>query len=158
MASRFFPLVALIALAACAQPSVAPPLPAGDQIGRPIEGQEVIPLATIRADPTSYFERTLLVEASVVRVCQSKGCWMEVEDEDHKTMVRWDTGCGGEFAFPQESVGRRILIQGSFYPKVISEEDAEHLEAEAGGEMEVEREGYEINASAVLVMNEKPKS
>ncbi len=52
-------------------------------------------------------------------------------------------------AFPKSAVGKRVLIQGSFYPKVISAEDAEHLEAE--GAAEIEREGYEFNASAVLI-------
>ena len=50
----------------------------------------------------------------------------------------------GKYAFPESAVGERVLIQGSFYPKVISEEDARHIEEEAGGAMKVEREGYEF--------------
>ena len=67
-------------------------------------------------------------------------------------MVRWESGCGGKYAFPPGAVGRRVLIQGSFYPKTISEEDAEHLEEEAAEGVVIPREGYEFNASAILVL------
>ncbi len=63
-----------------------------------------------------------------------------------------ETGCGGQYSFPKDGAGRRILIQGSFYPKTISPEDAEHLQEEAGRPLEIPLEGYEFNASAVLVL------
>jgi len=127
-------------------------LPPGVLVGEAIEARPVVPFARVDADPAAWFERTLLVEATVTAVCRKAGCWMQIEDEGRTAMVRWETGCGGKYVFPAEAVGRRVLVQGSFYPKAISEEDAEHLAAEAGGALEVEREGYEFNASAILLL------
>ena len=146
---RYLVPTLLLALASC---STTPHLPAGEALGEPIEAREIVTLATVRADPEDYLEQTLLVEATAIAVCQRAGCWMQVEDENVTAMVRWETGCGGKYTFPADAAGRRIVIQGSFYPKEISEEDAEHLEEEAGGKIELEREGYEFNASAVLVL------
>ena len=84
-------------------------------------------------------------------VCERKGCWMKVQDGDASAMVRWEEGCGGQYAFPAEVVGQSIVIQGSFYPKTMSEEDAAHLQSEAPAGVTIEREGYELNASAILI-------
>ncbi|MAB79509.1 MAG: hypothetical protein CMJ89_09175 [Planctomycetes bacterium] len=150
-----FAFVLLLPLA-CASPGASrETFPAGEHFGEPMEmGQhgDVVNFAVVDASPSDYFERTLLVKATVTAVCVNKGCWMQVEDEGHKAMVRWETGCGGKYAFPKEAIGQRVLIQGSFYPKEISEEDAAHLEEDSGQPIEIDREGYEFNASAILVM------
>jgi len=132
----------------------APPLPAGDPIGEDMNAAQVYSFAEVDAEPEAFFERTLLVEATATAVCASKGCWMQIEDAGSTAMVRWEDGCDGRFAFPQDVAGQRVLIQGSFYPKTISEEDAAHIEVEAGGDVEIEREGYEFNASAIIVIAE----
>jgi hypothetical protein len=142
-------LLSLLLGAACA---ATEPLPPGVVVGEELRPRPVVAFATVDADPTAYFERTLLVEATVTAVCQKVGCWMQIEDQGRRAMVRWESGCGGKFAFPAEAVGRRVLVQGSFYPKSISAEDAEHLAAESGGRLVVEREGYEFNASAILLL------
>lgn len=146
-------LTLLLALALSAVACVSSPgLPPGIVVGEAIEPRPVVPFATVDAEPSAYFDRTVLVEATVVAVCQKAGCWMQVEDQGRRAMVRWETGCGGKYTFPESAVGRRVLVQGSFYPKEISAEDAEHLAAESGGALEVDREGYEFNASAVLLI------
>ncbi len=139
-------------------PSAAPAharLPAGTAIGEPMQTQPSVRFAVVDAAPPKFFNKTVLVEAKVKAVCQTKGCWMQVEDEGRTAMVRWETGCGGKFAFPKDAAGKTVLIQGSFYPKTISEADAKHLEEEAGHKIEVPREGYEFNASAVLVLDKQ---
>jgi hypothetical protein len=148
------PIHALLALCsllagACATPASIPP---GVVVGEELRPRSVVAFATVDADPSAYFERVLLVEATVTAVCKKVGCWMQIEDQGRRAMVRWETGCGGKFAFPAEAVGRRVLVQGTFYPKSISAEDAEHLAAESGGDLVVDREGYEFNASAVLLI------
>ncbi len=140
----------LLSLAACATYD----LPAGDHVGLDMQPRQPVAFATVDAAPSDFFNRTVLVEATATAVCAKAGCWMQIEDEGKTAMVRWETGCGGEYAFPQEIEGKRILVQGSFYPKTISPEDLEHMQEEAGREVEIEAEGYEFNASAVLVVEE----
>ncbi len=135
-------------LSACA----STPLPNGEHFGEPMESRQVVSFATVDASPADYFDQTVLVEATATAVCARKGCWMQVEDQGATAMVRWESGCGGQYTFPDDAIGRRILIQGSFYPKTISPEDAEHIEEEAGKSVDIPLEGYEFNASAVLVL------
>jgi hypothetical protein len=149
--------VLLGALSACA--SGPPPLPAGQAIGEQIAAREPLPLESVLAKPDAHLEQTLLVDAKVVNVCRAKGCWMQVEPGagaggagSSPIMVRWESGCGGKYAFPYDSIGRRVLIQGSFYPKEISEADAQHLESESGGQA-IPRRTYEMNASGVIVFD-----
>ncbi len=130
-------------------------LPAGRTVGESIEPKNIVALSVVHAAPSDYFEQTLLVDAEAVAVCQSMGCWMKIKDGDADAMVRWEEGCGGKYAFPSDIVGRRIVIQGSFYPKLLSEEDAEHLQSEAAPGVTIEREGYEFNASAILIPSEQ---
>jgi len=141
-----FLLLALLPLFACQAK-----LPAGEVVGEAIEPRTVVPLAVVDASPSDYYDQTLLIEAEAVAVCESMGCWMKIQDGDSSAMVRWEEGCGGKYVFPEEIVGQRILIQASFYPKTMSEEDAEHLESEAPAGTVIEREGYECNASAILI-------
>lgn len=143
-----FPL-ALLALG-CRSTSEAQ-LPPGERIGRDFEAKPVLALSEVMDDPQAYFDRTLIVRGRVVAVCQSAGCWMQIADGDVTTMVRWDTGCGGEFAFPKDCAGRQVLVQGSFYPKEVSPEDREHLAEESGGALELPPQVFEINATAVLL-------
>lgn len=140
--------LAVLALASCA----ATGLPSGQRVGEPMEPRDIEVFAVVDATPEAFFEQTLLVEATVAAVCQKAGCWMQVEDQGRTAMVRWETGCGGKYAFPPDLVGRRVVIQGSFYPKVISEQDIDHLQEESSNDIVIEREGYEFNASAILVL------
>jgi hypothetical protein len=142
---------ALAILFAC---QAAPTLPHGQRIGQDIQAQPSVRFSVVDATPKKFFEKTVLVEAKVKAVCAKAGCWMQVEDEGRTAMVRWETGCGGQYKFPMEAVGKRVLIQGSFYPKTLSEADAEHMQEEAGDtKVTIAREGYEFNASSVLILD-----
>jgi len=138
---------------ACQSGGSASTLPAGASIGVPIEARPILHFAVVDATPEKFFHQTLLVEGKVKAVCQTKGCWMQIEEEGHVAWVRWETGCGGKYAFPKDAAGKRILVQGSFYPKTINAEDAEHLKQEAGGTLDVAPETYEFNASAVRILD-----
>ena len=140
------PLV-LLMLAACSAPSA---LPEGDIYGEPMQAREVVRLSVVGKDPEARFDQPVLVEAKVVAVCTKAGCWMQVEDEGQMALVRWDRGYRGEYQFPADLVGQRVLIQGSLSPKSLMEGVIEPFEEEASGKLGSELEGYEMNASSVL--------
>jgi hypothetical protein len=131
-----------------------PTLPPGEIVGMEMQPREVVHLSVVDANPEPYWNKTLLIEATVTAVCQHSGCWMQIEDGGSRAMVRWESGCGGDYAFPKDLQGRRVLIQGSIYEKSFSEDEVEHLEEEAGRKLSIEREGREINASAILVVGD----
>lgn len=135
-----------------AESPALPTLPAGQVVGEPIQPQTTHRFAVVDAEPAKFYDKVVLVEATVQAVCKKKGCWMKVEDEGKVALVRWESGCGGQYMFPTDMVGKRILIQGTFYPKDISPEESEHLEEEAGKKLGLPKEGYEFNASSVLIL------
>jgi hypothetical protein len=147
-------LLASFFLGACA--SMSSDMPTGEHVGEPLQNLDIHPLAEVQSAPATYADQTLLVEARVVDVCQSMGCWMQVaDDQGRKALVRWEAGCGGQYQFPKDAAGERILIQGSFYEKNIAKEDIEHLQGEASGDLEIPEKGYEMNASAVVLLDRK---
>lgn len=122
-----------------------------------IVAAEAVKLAAVLAEPAKYFERTLVVEATATAVCQSKGCWMTITDGQAEPIwVRWASGCGGQYAFPKDAAGRRVLVQGSFYEKEIAPADAAHLAAESKGLVAEEIQGktFEMNATAFVLLPE----
>ena len=129
-------------------------LPTGERIGEPVEAGEIVHFAVVDANPERFFHQTLLVEATVNAVCQKKGCWMQVIDEEATARVRWESGCGGRYTFPMDARGRRVVIQGSFYPTELSEEDLEHIIEEAEASYIPKKRGYEFNASAVILLDD----
>lgn len=145
-----FSAFALIVLFACQSQST---LPNGHHIGREMEPRQAVRFSVVDASPKEYFDKTVLVEARIKTVCQTGGCWMLVEDAGRTARVRWETGCGGEYTFPKDGAGKRVLIQGTFYPKTTTAEEREHLEEEAGHQLTIPVEGYEFNASSVLVID-----
>jgi len=125
----------------------------GTAIGKPMEERPAVHFAVVDAAPQEYFDRTVLVEATVTAVCQNSGCWMQIQDEGRSALVRWETGCGGEYAFPKDAAGKRVLIQGTFCKKSLSREEVEHLKEESRGKVDVPLETYEFNASAVRILD-----
>ena len=142
--------IACLLLAACASTTALPP---GQKIGEPIEARPSVHYAVVESDPGAHLDQTLLVEATVVAVCQSAGCWMQIEDGGRTAMVRWFTDCGGKYAFPKDLAGKRVLIQGEYNKKSMSPEEIEHRSVEAGVQLNVPAEGYELNASAIVVLD-----
>lgn len=142
----------LTLLAACASTPEPLTLPAGQPLGEPIEPATVYRFQVVDASPAEFFGRTVLVEAEIKAVCARAGCWMQVEDEGATSLVRWESGCGGAYKFPIEAIGKRVVIQGTFYPKELSPEERAHLQEEAGQAVEIRPDSYEFNASAVLIL------
>jgi hypothetical protein len=145
---RLVPL--LLLLAACASTATLPP---GERIGEPVEPRAIVHYAAVDANPPAFLEKTILVEAKVVAVCQNAGCWMQVEDGGKTAMVKWFTDCGGKYAFPKDLAGKTVLIQGQYRAKSMTAEEIEHRSEEAKQMLVVPSEGYEFNASAIVVLN-----
>ncbi len=141
-----------IVAAAC---SSTASLPKGERIGEEMQPQESVRFAVVDASPQQYFDKPILVEGTVKSVCQKMGCWMQIEDEGHTAMVRWKEGCGGKYAFAKDAAGKRVLVQGVMYPKKMDESEAQHLEEEGGGKLAVRRDGYELDATSVMYVDER---
>lgn len=122
----------------------------GDAIGEPIVVHQSIALSEIGARPPAG--ESLLVEGTARDVCTRKGCWMQIEDDGERALVRWKGGCDGAYAFPADAIGKRVLVQGTIRRAELTTEDVEHMLEEAQQGLDPRKSTFEIAASAVLVL------
>ena len=97
----------------------------GDVLG----DSPIVSLHDVMSDVDAYLDTTVTVEGSVSRVCQMKGCWMELAADDDTSGVRVTFKDYGFFV-PTDSQGRVAKLEGMFETNVFSKADADHLIAE----------------------------
>lgn len=77
------------------------------------------------------------IKAPIVAVCQKKGCWMNIDLGDGKTMMVRFKDYG--FFVPKDASGRTAVMQGKAIKEVLSVEMLRHY-AEDGGKSKEEIE------------------
>ena len=117
---QFLAPAALCVFAACASTTTEQSIPNGAWTGEAATIDTVVQFAEVDANPSAYYDRTVFVEATAFAVCKKMQCWMQIEDQDHWATVRWDSGCGGNYKFPEEATGQRVVVQGELYPKELT--------------------------------------
>ena len=113
------------------------PLAAGAQDdlvkrGEAIGDSPVVDLAEALRSISSYADRTVTLEGQVNRVCQMKGCWMELVPAGADRGIRV-TFKDYAFFVPTDSSGARARLEGMFEQHTWSKADADHLIAEGVG-------------------------
>ena len=113
--------------------AVGLPLTAGAQElvkrGAAIGDSPVVDLAQALRSISSYADRTVTVEGTVNRVCQMKGCWMELVPAGADRGIRV-TFKDYAFFVPTDSRGASARLEGMFERNTFSKADADHLIAE----------------------------
>lgn len=113
--------------------AVGLPLAAGAQElvkrGAAIGDSPVVDLAQALRSISSYADRTVTVEGTVNRVCQMKGCWMELVPAGADRGIRV-TFKDYAFFVPTDSRGASARLEGMFEQNTFSKADADHLIAE----------------------------
>jgi hypothetical protein len=150
-----------IGLCGCAREGAAPTskrfeLPEGAVlIGNPVTQERPVPLSRVQQDPTGYLQRAVFIGAVAEDVCQAKGCWMTVKDQGSVIWVRWASGCGGEFAFPKDVSGKRVLIEGTLSERNVTPEEAAHIAGESKGmsASEIAGKTFEIEAVSCVILS-----
>ena len=97
--------------------------------GAAIGDSPVIDLAQALRSISSYADRTVTVEGTVNRVCQMKGCWMELVPAGAQRGIRV-TFKDYAFFVPTDSRGAGARLEGMFEQNTFSKRDADHLIAE----------------------------
>ena len=115
--------------------------------GATLGDSPVVSLQDVMNDVESYLDRTVTVEGSVNKVCQMKGCWMELVSDDATSGVRVTFKDYGFFV-PTDSGGRSARLEGVFETNVFSKADADHLIAE-GVELTLNPDGTATELSFV---------
>lgn len=141
MKAVVFSLVAIAALAGCAEPKheqepAAPPAAPVKQasattltpleakkFGEPITEKAETALNDVIKAPGRFAQKTIRTQGVVSAVCQAKGCWMELQDESGIAHIRM---AGHAFGVPRNASGHRAVVQA----KVIANEK-DHCTEEA---------------------------
>ncbi len=112
----------LLASAAAAQDGV---VTRGASIGR----SPVVDLADALRSIDTYARQTVILEGAVNKVCEVKGCWLELVPEGQARGIRV-TFKDYAFFVPTDSQGSGARLEGMFETNVFSRKDADHLIAE----------------------------
>jgi len=123
--------------------------------------EESVSATALLDNPQDFMEGVIRVtDATITDVCQSKGCWLVIADEDRSMRIfTKDHG----FVVAKDSGGSSCELEGTVVSKLIEPEFVEHLEGESTAADSMPEKGmsegetiYEFLASAVRV-NGKPQ-
>lgn len=128
--------------AAHEQPAAPAPAAGARRLGAPITVTERTPLAAIMATPARFSGQTVRLEGTVSAVCQSAGCWMQLNDTEQRVHIKMH---GHSFFIPRNASGRHAVVQGT----VISGNPNGHCEQEAAEQTGQPVARLEIDATGV---------
>lgn len=95
--------------------------------GQEITLTEKSKVSEILENPANFEGKKVLVEGTVVNVCEKRGCWIELASDKEFETIRIKVK-DGEIVFPMEAKGKTALVEGEFYSFNVE------TEAECGGD------------------------
>jgi hypothetical protein len=113
------------------------------------------PITLERALSDSNLGRSVAVEARVAEVCRMKGCWMVLTDGARSARVTFR-----DYAFfvPRDLAGKTVIAEGTLSRRLLSAEEAEHLDKESGSptaSVPAPREEWALVATSVVLPRDR---
>jgi hypothetical protein len=105
--------------------------------GKPLAGLAPVSLADVLAKPENG--KQLRLEGTIERVCQNKGCWLELKQGDKGVHVTFEAY---SFFVPKDSMGKRCVVEGRVVVRDPMPEEVEHKKSE-GAAAAAERVSFE---------------
>ena len=127
--------------------------------GEKISADNALDAVTISSQISGKDSIDTKLKGKIVDVCQKKGCWMNVDLGNNKTMrVSFK-----DYAFfvPKDAGGKSVVIDGRAYNSTTSVEELRHYAEDAGKSDEeiskITKPGSEITfeAKGVIIYDEK---
>ncbi len=98
-----------------------------------LNDKDALPVTIVLADPAKYDGKYVRLVGNVSKVCQSKGCWLEMSDPSSNQVLFVKFTCPIEGRLiPLEAAGKPVVVEGYVKLSEISEADARHLKEESG--------------------------
>lgn len=111
--------------------------------GKPLAGLAPVALADLLAKPENG--KQVRLEGTIERVCQNKGCWLELKQGDKGVHVTFEAY---SFFVPKDSIGKRCVLEGRVVVRDPMPQEVEHKKAEgaaaAAQRVSFEATGVEI--------------
>jgi len=111
----------------------------GTHYGEPVTLTKTTDVSEILDSPSDYLGERVLVEGTVVGVCESMGCWMDIasDREFEKIQIKVDDGV---IVFPLTARGHDARVEGIVEELQLTEEEAlaqaQHMAEERGEEFD----------------------
>ncbi len=107
----------------------------GDVYGKAPSLKSKTKVSQIFASPKKFVGKTVMVEGTVVDVCQKRGCWMDIsgDKKGQKIKIKVEDGV---IVFPVSKKGHKAVVQGVVEEIVYTKEElieAEKHKAEEQG-------------------------
>lgn len=135
-------LITVVMLAcAAAACGASGPVFEGEQYGEPLTLAKLTPVAEILSAPSDYIGERVLVEGTVVDVCNNKGCWMDIATDGAEIQVKVEDDV---IVFPMSAKGKTALVEG-----VVEQRDLTSEQAFAAAAHRAEEQGLPFDSTAV---------
>src|SRR5690606_23211466 len=127
--------------------------------GEPIKNQQSVDLNTVMNQLSEKDTVYTTVTAMVSEVCQKKGCWMTLQDNENgeEMMVRFkDYG----FFVPKNIGGRKVMVEGKAFTQVVPVEELRHYAEDAGkseeeiSQITAPQKSFQFEATGVKLLEE----
>jgi len=82
--------------------------------GEEISLTEKTKISEIVANPQDFIGQKVLVEGTVVNVCEKRGCWIELSSDEEFESIRVKVQ-DGVIVFPMETKGKKATVEGEVY-------------------------------------------
>ncbi len=115
--------------------------------GTPLGNTTLVKASQVMENPKSYDGKTLIVEGKIARVCQAKGCWMEITEKEGEAGMRITFKDYGFFV-PIDSSGKKVKAEGKVELKVLPKGEVDHYVSE-GAKLKVNPDGTANTVSFV---------
>lgn len=125
--------------------------------GEPMPGGEALTLKTAVSELVPGEPVTAKVSGQITKVCQKKGCFMILVDGDTYARITFkDYG----FFVPMDSAGHGAVVHGELSEMLLTTDQANHYEQDAGGSRvhTSDVREYALVASSVIIGSGEGKS
>lgn len=112
--------------------------------GKPMPEGEPVSIARALAEPGAH-TMPAKFEGRIAKVCQSKGCWLILEEDGRWARVMTKH----QFFVPKEASGRAV-VYGALSEVEVDEKQARHLAEEDGGGEPILRE-FRVVAESIEI-------
>lgn len=99
----------------------------GKKYGKNIDLKEKTKISEVLSKPEKYVGKKVLVEGTIVNVCEKRGCWIELSSDKKYETIKVKVN-DGEIVFPMEAKGKTALVEGELY-SIENKETKEHKES-----------------------------
>lgn len=84
------------------------------QFGKDLTLTDKTDVKTLLEKPAEFEGKKVLVEGTIVDVCEMRGCWIDIASAEGYDKIRVKVE-DGVIVFPMEAKGKTVLVEGEVY-------------------------------------------